>query len=354
MAVLIEAISVVVLRTAINRFYVGGWSAFVDDCPNETLCFDDYLARVGFMAPADADAFVTRLANRGIPSNANSQACNFLVVDQVKGPTRSCPWIRVMVYEHDDIKIVCAALANAKDTRLVVPEGWEYDASISKFGRRFEKGHLDDTVKFLGREDGVDLYLDLITGKPAGAARVLVDGAGDKSERLELDDICQEARLLEKLLPIVDETETVRILHRFANELLPRMLDVLKGECKESALAYYTKGLLLRILDGDVEALEQFVKANELEGGNIMTVLELAQCQQRLGNADKALKYAHEAVELDPLRSETWCVLASAENACGHHEEARTAIDEALLLAPDDPACLKLRDQLAGNSFGNE
>jgi len=354
MAVLIEAISVVVLRSAINRFYTGGWSAFVDDCPNETLCFDDYLARVGFMAPADADAFVTRLANRGIRSNANSQACNLVVVDQVKGPTRSCPWLCVRVYERGDMKIVCAALANAKDTRLEVPEGWKYDASISKLGRRFDKGHLDDTVKFLRREDGVDLYLDLVTGKPAGAARVLVDGAGVKSQRLELNDICQEARRLEKLLPMVDVTETARILHRFADELLPRMLDVLKGECKESALAYYTKGLLLRILDGDVEALEQFVKANELEGGNITTVLELAQCQQRLGNADKALKYAREAAQLDPLRSDAWCVLATAENASGNHDEARKAIDEALLLDPHNPVCLKLCDQFVGKSFGNE
>jgi hypothetical protein len=51
MAVLVEAISVVVRRDAIDRSYEGGWVAFVSSVPNATLCTDDQLARVGFMDP---------------------------------------------------------------------------------------------------------------------------------------------------------------------------------------------------------------------------------------------------------------------------------------------------------------
>jgi len=51
MAVLVEAISVVVRRDAIDRSFGGGWRAFVSCVPNTTLSTDDQLARVGFTSP---------------------------------------------------------------------------------------------------------------------------------------------------------------------------------------------------------------------------------------------------------------------------------------------------------------
>ena len=44
MAVLVEAISVIVRRNAIESKYRCGWKAFVDDVPNSTLCADDEIA----------------------------------------------------------------------------------------------------------------------------------------------------------------------------------------------------------------------------------------------------------------------------------------------------------------------
>ena len=57
MAVLVEGISVIVRRDAIESKYDGGWDTFVDNVPNATLCADDEIARVGFMGPADVEAF---------------------------------------------------------------------------------------------------------------------------------------------------------------------------------------------------------------------------------------------------------------------------------------------------------
>jgi hypothetical protein len=54
MAVLVEAISVVVRRDAIDRSFEGGWMAFVSRVPNATLCTDNQLARVDFMDPEAA------------------------------------------------------------------------------------------------------------------------------------------------------------------------------------------------------------------------------------------------------------------------------------------------------------
>ena len=61
MAVLIEAISVVVRVSSIARLYEGGARAFAADVPNNSLCADGELVRVGFMSPADAQAYVEQL-----------------------------------------------------------------------------------------------------------------------------------------------------------------------------------------------------------------------------------------------------------------------------------------------------
>ena len=58
MAILVEAISVVIKRSVIDQKFPGGWEAFVEDCPNRTLCADSALARVGFMTPVDVESYV--------------------------------------------------------------------------------------------------------------------------------------------------------------------------------------------------------------------------------------------------------------------------------------------------------
>ena len=61
MAVLVEAISIIVRRPAIAERFEGGWPAFQDVIPNATGCYDADLVRVGFMHPADAEAFLSVL-----------------------------------------------------------------------------------------------------------------------------------------------------------------------------------------------------------------------------------------------------------------------------------------------------
>jgi len=46
MSVLIEAISVLIKKSAIDSKWPGGWSSFVKQVPNQTLCYDALLVRV--------------------------------------------------------------------------------------------------------------------------------------------------------------------------------------------------------------------------------------------------------------------------------------------------------------------
>jgi hypothetical protein len=55
-AVLIEAICVVVRRDSIDRSFNGGWAGFCSCVPNATLCTDEKLARIGFMDPEGSNA----------------------------------------------------------------------------------------------------------------------------------------------------------------------------------------------------------------------------------------------------------------------------------------------------------
>ncbi len=61
MAVLVEAISIIIRRTAIDKKYPGGWDAFVKNAPNQTLCADKKIARLGFMSPFDVESFIKGL-----------------------------------------------------------------------------------------------------------------------------------------------------------------------------------------------------------------------------------------------------------------------------------------------------
>jgi hypothetical protein len=65
-AVLVEAISVVVRREAIDRSFAGGWDTFVSLVPNATLCTDGQLARVGLTDPKAVERFVNSLKSHGL------------------------------------------------------------------------------------------------------------------------------------------------------------------------------------------------------------------------------------------------------------------------------------------------
>ncbi|MES0336979.1 MAG: hypothetical protein SFH39_11595 [Candidatus Magnetobacterium sp. LHC-1] len=67
-----------------------GWEGFQRIVPNNTLCFDDDLIRVGFMSPQDVKAFVYQLEELGLTFLQGDKAIDFAVVDQLHGPTIEC------------------------------------------------------------------------------------------------------------------------------------------------------------------------------------------------------------------------------------------------------------------------
>lgn len=185
MAVLIEAISVVVRRDAIKARYPGGWRGFLAIVPNTTLCFDDELARVGFMTPLDTEAFVWQLEDDGLTFIHNGQAVDIAVVDQLRGPTIPSYWLefaRTSPFGTTGRKVAACWLFEgprvavgihlpAKAMSIATPDGWTYEKSLSANSQFVANEDMQDRLKFLRHEDGNDIYLDLATGKEAFVGR---------------------------------------------------------------------------------------------------------------------------------------------------------------------------------------
>jgi hypothetical protein len=166
--VLIEAISVVIRAEAVTNRYPGGWERFRDECPNNTLCADGELIRVGFMAPQDVKQFVEHLGGFGITYLRDGTAVDLVVVDQQRGFAAPCDWAEFghVDWEQDCRKQVAACRAvGSKSNEVVTPPGWKYEGSLTATFQFVESGRVPEFLDFVRHENGVAVYRDLRTGK---------------------------------------------------------------------------------------------------------------------------------------------------------------------------------------------
>jgi hypothetical protein len=171
MAVLIEAISVVIQLRAVQSKYPGGWSGFAARCPNRTLCADGELARVGFMSPVDVDEFVRHLESLGLQFQRQGKAIDLAVVDQRSGPTTDCDWLQFGTVAVDGHRVAACWATGSEENQLMTPDGWRFENSLSaRFGFVAAEA-VDGQLEFLRHERGVDVYLNRVTGKEVYVGR---------------------------------------------------------------------------------------------------------------------------------------------------------------------------------------
>ena len=174
MAVLIEAISVVIRADALLAAFSNDREAFKRTVPNATLCADGELVRVGFMTPNDVGHYVEALEARGLRSVENARAKDIVVVDQLRGPTVACDWVEFghISLDGDGSKRVAACrLAGSTSRTLVKPEGWRYERSLSSnYG--FSPNEAGGRgLRFLRHENGLDVYWSELSGKEVYVGR---------------------------------------------------------------------------------------------------------------------------------------------------------------------------------------
>ena len=187
MAVLVEAISVVLRRDSIDRAFPGGWQRFVTTVPNATLCFDDNIARVGFMNPQDSQDFIDTLWQNGLEwikvAGGQGIAQDFVVVDQQKGLLDPCEWlafekvpygakggaIAACRFVRDRRSTTAQGLLSAADVRT--PSGWAYEGSLSARYINKSSDPSQQRLRFLRHEGALNISIDEVTGEEVVSPR---------------------------------------------------------------------------------------------------------------------------------------------------------------------------------------
>lgn len=179
MAVLVEAISVIVRRDSINLRFPGDWQAFESSVPNATLCADKQIVRVGFMTPNDVQNFVTYLEDQGLTFLAEEKAVDLAVVDQQRGITTPCDWLEFgeLPFGNTGEKVSACWFFEGKriygkglyfqdsSMDLCVSLAWKFEGSLSQRTTFIESSEVEKRLILLRSEDGVDVYLDTQSGK---------------------------------------------------------------------------------------------------------------------------------------------------------------------------------------------
>jgi hypothetical protein len=166
MAILIEAISVVIRVETIEEKYPGGLIYYEKDCPNATFCADGFLTRVGFMTPDDVGTFIESLESHGfVVFDSEAEEEEFLdlvVVDQMTGLTRPCKWLS---YDRHPDGYAFAWLTGEEPGELTTPEGWDLENSLSKKHEFVPSDEVGGRLRFLRSEEAVDVFRDESTGE---------------------------------------------------------------------------------------------------------------------------------------------------------------------------------------------
>ena len=177
MAVLIEAISVVVRRDAVVRSFRGGWEAFRVIIPNNTFCADAEISRIGFMEPNAARNFIERLEFGGLTFVEDGEAKDLAVVDQQRGPTVDCRWLEFSRFSmgNSGYALACwmwdkprkgyGVHTSGKRIDLHTPPGWRYEGSLSQNFTFVPSEERNERLKFLRREGNLDVFQDNQTGE---------------------------------------------------------------------------------------------------------------------------------------------------------------------------------------------
>jgi len=176
MAVLVEGISIIVRKDTIVKKIRGGWEKFLTLIPNRTLCFDDNLVRVGFMDPMGLEGFSNKLLTHGLIFFEKRNFVDYAVVDQREGPTANCDWLKfshITFFDPPMTVAVCEYVCHGKEKKtpgdnsiqVAFPVDWNYESSLSKKYQFIPTEEMPTRMKLLRHENGLDVYLDMATGK---------------------------------------------------------------------------------------------------------------------------------------------------------------------------------------------
>lgn len=170
MAVLAEALSVIVRVDVIEDAIPKGMVGYRAMVPNGSFCTDGRLVRVGFVTPLDVGAFYEHLRQFGLRLDDDERFVDIAIVDQYEGPTFPCPWLRFERHAegYSSVRLVDEPLSQP----VAAPANWT-PANSAKIKRTLPE-EADEHFIEMGSENGAEMLLDTRTGQFRYVARAAV------------------------------------------------------------------------------------------------------------------------------------------------------------------------------------
>ncbi|MRR36497.1 hypothetical protein EG829_17870 [bacterium] len=134
MAVLVEALCVVIRRSTIDMKYPGGWEKFEADHRELPVCADDEITRVGFTLPMPMRLLIRELEKLGFEYMKDGRSAEIAIVDQSRGFMIPCDWLE---YGHVTIgdgrsRVAACRSSGSSSKSIVMPLGWRLKRSLSE------------------------------------------------------------------------------------------------------------------------------------------------------------------------------------------------------------------------------
>ena len=333
MAVLVEAITVLVRNSALQQRFPGGPAAYPLNCPNGTQRSDGKISAVTFMVMEDARRYTAALAKYGLSEPWSSGSSEVAVVAQGDGLLTTCDWLRVdlRTFVDQDGKVFGATIAWLPDEEpltFAAFSGWR-PGSIQRLTKEaFEQNY--EVLRTDRRPDSagtVVVYRHRETGQMLYVGRPALPGASDLETRyLALAD---ELRSLE-----------ARPISRTRDERLAsfydRATELVTCSSRQKPWPLLLQGIAARLLRRWKLAEQSFRDVTELRPDLLDGWLELTCALAKLERLDQAEASARRAIEVDGTSAAAYGNLASILLQRGEADAALPVITRAVALDPSD------------------
>jgi hypothetical protein len=159
MAVSVAFYSVVIRKSTIEARFPGGLKHYSAACPNDSLCIDDNIVRVGFMAFNDANIFIHWLQSIGFVVSGEVGISEVAIIRQDKGHLVPCNWLELGRIDGHPI----AWLAGSEPGRTFIPAA---DMQLESMMGPISPEELKDRYELISRDESdVVTYRNKATGE---------------------------------------------------------------------------------------------------------------------------------------------------------------------------------------------
>jgi len=334
MAVPVEAYSVIVRNSAIERKYPGGLKSYERNSANPTFCADPHLNRIAFMTLDDTYAHLRRLEAYGLTYDPDSSNSDITVVDQ-DGLIKPCPWLSFMHHQG----ILLAWLIGTEVGSLHAPAGWTFENAVNNL-RHMTATEVEQQLEYVRSDEKVDVYKDKATGKEVFVGRT----EKPHSAELEHDSLYEKGVALSKDLisldgrPQKELSQAEREQLNQAIEYFERVIQINSQNLK----AMWIIGKIWQRLNEHKTAFRWFVRAHEMDPSQPDVAREASIAAMEVDQPLEAILFCERAIAARPGDPSLKSNLALALLFSGKPKDAQKVARESLKQAPKDQITARL------------